>query len=502
MQKKYFLEQLGCAKNQVDGETILFALNENSYVQCDDPASADFIIINSCGFIESAKQESINTVLEYKKQFPDKKIILAGCLAKRYEQDLAASLPEADLLFCENDLFKIAAYAERLYSTKHSGGLFREGAGDMPPSLRALSADIANNENRLSKDINCNTAKRASEASPRKNIGNRPLLSFMGSAYIKISEGCNNRCTFCAIPVIRGNLISRTIADISSEARILVERGVKELCLVAQDAAAYGMDIAGRCLLDDLLQELSHIDGDFWVRLLYLHPDHFPLEILQTINSDKRYVPYFDIPFQHASETLLNAMNRRGNSKKYLQLIKTIRNNVDNAVMRSTFLTGFPGESEKDFAELLEFQANAELDWAGVFTYSKEDGTPAFSLKNTVPKITAKTRKNMLLEKQAEITPARLDRFIGIKTKCLIEEEIDGADCTKGDSENSGKIQENDTADSAGSIFLGRLFCHAPEVDGAAVICCDDARQRLKCGSFIDVEVFARANFDFQVRPN
>ncbi|GMO48813.1 MAG: 30S ribosomal protein S12 methylthiotransferase RimO [Termitinemataceae bacterium] len=433
--KTYYLDQFGCAKNQVEGETLLLHLNASGFLQADSPLDAEFIIINSCGFIEAAKKESIKAVLEYKNAYPNAKIVLCGCLPIRYEDDLRSTLHEADIIFAGKDL----------------SGLVNNLVTDTAVSDLAVFD---------------------------KNIGTRPLLSLPGSAYIKISDGCNNCCTFCAIPLIRGRLRSRSIEDICSEAKTLIERGVKELCLVAQDASSYGIDWSGKCMLNELLRSLAKIRGEFWVRLLYLHPDHFPLEILDTIKNDERFLPYFDIPFQHAADKILRAMNRRGTCEKYLDLIDVIRTKLGNAVIRSTFLTGFPGETEDDFNTLLVFQAKAKLDWAGFFTYSKEDGTPAFNLKNSgatksVSKKIALQRKNILEEAQTKISTIAVKRFIGIKTKALVEEEM-------GDG-----------------LYLGRLFCHAPSVDGSAII---ETSQKLKCGSFTDVEVFASSLFDLRVR--
>jgi ribosomal protein S12 methylthiotransferase len=321
--------------------------------------------------------------------------------------------------------------------------------------------------------------------------GQRPLLSLPGSAYVKINEGCNNRCTFCSIPLIRGSLRSRSITDVLAECRELLSRGIRELCLIGQDIGSYGKDFSGSgmavksffqgSLLPDLLEALSGLKGDFWVRLLYIHPDNFPLPILDTMDRDKRFLPYFDLPFQHGSEKILAAMNRRGNAAAYLALIETIRSRLPGAVLRSTFLLGFPGETDEDFRALLDFQDKARLDWAGCFAYSREEDTPAYSMKNRVPKKLAAERKRIVEERQISISEKQMDRFIGRELDVLVEEAVDEED----------------------GLYLGRLYCQAPEVDGAAVI--SDTRmvsvseQVLAPGSMVRGRVVGRAGVDLEV---
>jgi ribosomal protein S12 methylthiotransferase len=391
---------------------------------------ADLIIVNSCGFIESAKRESINTVLSFRALFPQKKIVLAGCLAARYAGELRESLPEADLICPSSDPREVAAF---VCGKKDAGGKINDGA--------------------------------------------RPLLSLPGSAYLKIAEGCNNACSFCAIPLIRGNLRSRTIPDIHEEFALLLRRGIKEVCLIAQDTAAYGAETEGKPRLAALLANLLESDGDFWIRLLYLHPDHFPEALLPLMQADARLLPYFDIPFQHASKKTLSSMGRLGDSDTYLQLIRTIRAALPNAVLRSTFLVGFPGETDADFEELLAFQQNAALDWAGVFSYSPEEGTPAFTLKNRPAKKVAAARKTRLEEAQLSLSEKKLERFISKTLDVLVEEKIEG---------------------EAG-LYLGRSYGQAPEVDGAIVLETAPVAA-LAPGSFVRGEIFARAGLDLRLR--
>ncbi|MDR2071671.1 MAG: 30S ribosomal protein S12 methylthiotransferase RimO, partial [Treponema sp.] len=426
---RYYLDPLGCVKNQVDAETMMAVLGRAGWEQAEDSSGADLIIVNSCGFIESAKQESINAVLSYRRAYPHKKILLAGCLAQRYAPELAESLTEADGFFGNAD-FSLTARA---------ASAVMEGRGR--PILAGDSPGPAADD------------RAAAGPSDIPAPGDRPLLSLPGSAYVKIAEGCNNRCSFCAIPGIRGPLRSRTIPDALDECRRLLDRGVRELCLIGQDLGSFGADKrpAGDMNgggLPELLEALSSLEGHFWVRLLYIHPDNFPLPILELCRRDARLLPYFDIPFQHGSTRILRAMNRRGTAESYLDLIASIRAVLPGAVIRSTFLLGFPGETEEDFETLLDFQARARLDWAGSFVYSREEDTPAYFMKGRVSKRIAEARKRAMEERQILITQERMDRFIGRTEYVLVEERINGEE----------------------GLYLGRLPCQAPEVDGAAVI--------------------------------
>ena len=438
---RYYLDPFGCVKNQVDAETMMAVLGRAGLERSEDSAGADLVIVNSCGFIESAKQESINAVLAYRQTYPQKKILLAGCLAQRYGTELAESLTEADGFFGNADLSMTARAASTVM----------EGEGR--PVLGGEAA------------------APASVPAP----GDRPLLSLPGSAYVKISEGCNNRCSFCAIPGIRGALRSRSIPDILAECRRLLSRGIRELCLIGHDLASFGADRRAGGELPELLEVLSTLEGCFWVRLLYIHPDNFPPPVLDICRRDERFLPYFDLPFQHGSTRILRAMNRRGTAASYLRLIASIRSALPGAAIRSTFLLGFPGETEEDFQALLDFQDQARLDWAGAFVYSREEDTPAYFMNGQVPGRLGKKRKRVVEERQIPITQARMDRFIGRTEYVLVEERIDGEE----------------------GLYLGRLPCQAPEVDGVAVISADAA---LEPGAFIRGVILARAGLDLEVR--
>jgi ribosomal protein S12 methylthiotransferase len=444
--RRYFLDPFGCAKNQVDAETMMAVLDRSSWSRVEDSDAADLIIINSCAFIESAKQESINAVLSYRRLYPGKKILLAGCLAQRYGKELPASLVEADGFFGNTDLGGIAGAADSIFE-----GPLSETRIPYPVSASLLA--------------------------------DRPLLSLPGQGYVKISEGCNNRCSFCAIPVIRGPLRSRPVPELVEECRSLLDRGVRELCLVGQDLGSYAADLggsAGGSGLVELLEALSALEGHFWARLLYIHPDHFPLPVLDLCRRDSRFLPYFDLPFQHGSAGILRAMGRRGDPESYLRLIAGIRGALPDAVIRSTFLTGFPGETEEDFRQLLEFQARAELDWLGVFAYSREEDTPAYAMKGRVPRKIAAQRKAVIEERQTGISEKRMDRFVGRSLEALVEEPLD---LPPGASEGE-------------RLYLGRLYCQAPEVDGSVIL---RSAKPLAAGSFVQGQIIARRGFDLEM---
>ena len=463
---RYFIDPFGCVKNQVDAENMMTHLNDAGWENA--PAEdADVIIVNSCGFIESAKQESINAVLEWRKFYPSKKILLAGCLAQRYAKELSENLTEADGFFGVENIAGI---------TEAVSALVKEGAN-------SRGGGQAENTSAAEK-LTYNFAYK------------RPLLSLPGSAYVKISEGCNNNCSYCAIPLIRGHLQCRTIPDITAECRALLARGIKELCIIGQDIGSFGLDSADAAgsMLPELLNAISALEGQFWVRLLYIHPNHFPLQILDIMEKDSRILPYFDIPFQHASQKTLADMNRADNSAeqmahKYLALLETIRRRLPRAVIRSTFLLGFPGETEEDFAALLDFQEKAKLDWLGCFAYSREEGTRSFSMKGRVSAKTAEKRKQIIEERQIAITEKNMERFTGLTLDVLIEEQISNG-------------EHIDRADSGGETFLlGRLYCQAPDIDGSAVIVVDETDgKKPQPGTLVPCKVIARRGFDLEVR--
>ena len=427
---------LGCSKNQVDGETVV-ALMEKQGWRYTDLENAGVVIINTCGFINDAKEESINTILNCKNSYPDKIVIAAGCLAQRYGKELAQEMSEADGFVGNHDLYAIPDAVEKIVLGK----------------TRLVSP--------VSPSPDCFV---------ERNI----LFTFPRSTYIKIAEGCNNNCTYCAIPLIRGQLRSIPADIIIKELQNFIKKGFFEINLVSQDLASWGTDL-GQDLIY-LLKRISRLKGDFRIRLLYMHPDKFNPGILDIFKKEKRLIPYFDIPFQHASEPVLAAMGRKGNKEKYLELIATIRNALPESVIRSTIMLGFPGEKESDFQCLMDFLKEAELDWCGFFTYSREEGTKAFNLKGRVPSATAGLRKEQAQELQNQITEKRLDSFVGKEIEVLVEE----------------LIAEED-------IALGRGYMNAPEVDGAVILHSDKvATGGIKPGDVVLAKVIKRNNIDLE----
>ena len=451
---KFFIDQHGCAKNQTDGELIVGYLTKLGYELTNNAEEASFIIVNSCGFIESAKKESIDAVYNIKNQYPDAKIIMTGCLAQRYAQMLQESMPELDGIFGNGDLSKI--------------GEFMKGV---------------EKENHLTMTF------------PQKGVcgGERPVLfNYPASAYVKVTEGCSNHCSFCAIPLIRGELRSRPLDEIIEEIKSLIKGGVYELNLIGQDLAAYGTDFppASASGLSLLLSEISKLEGDFIVRILYIHPDHFNADILPVMKKDKRFLPYFDIPFQSGDDKIIHAMNRRGSGEIYRKLVEEIRNTFPDAVLRTTFLTGFPGESDEAAENTFNFLNDIQADWSGCFPYSREEDTPAFSFKHRVSEKTAQKRADALEVLQSKITSKKLENYIGKEYNILIEEVIDP---NKDDSETSSE-----------GLAIGRAWFQAPDVDGAVVIRydLDEAAQvdAVKPGNVISAKILASTGVDLDAR--
>ena len=412
--KKIYIESLGCAKNQVDSEVLLTIAKEKGYVRVTEAKDADLIFVNTCGFIESAKEESINTFFALKGAYPDAKIVLGGCLAQRYAEEL--ELEEADAIFGNRDL---AAFSDVLDSLDK---------GDDQIVLKPEYPDP-----------------------DREKDEREEYLSMPRSCYLKISEGCDHRCSYCAIPIIRGGLRSRSEDRIIDEARDLIRKGFFEINLIAQDLGAYGTDFDGKSHFCDLLTKLASLEGDFRLRLLYIHPDTFPEELISIVKNSEKIIPYFDIPFQHSSERVLRKMRRFGNTEKYLALINRIRSEITEAVIRTTLMLGFPGEEREDFDELLSFVRQARFDWMGSFLYSREEDTPAFDMRDEKAHEKAVKRaarwKNELEELQSAITEERLQGFVGKKYTALVEENIQGED-----------------------LSIARIYSQAPEVDGLTVI--------------------------------
>jgi ribosomal protein S12 methylthiotransferase len=414
-----YIENLGCSKNQVDAETMLRELEKTGGWQlCDDARRADLILINTCGFIEPAREESLDAVFSLRSSYPDAKILMTGCLAERYGKQIDRELPEVDGFFGNRDLGYITQAAVEVIGGKRVA-LFPE------------YPDITD----------------------RDYMRRDKLLSYPGSAYVKISEGCNHRCRYCAIPLIRGSLRSRTQASVVDEVGQLIDRGVYEINLIAQDLAAFGTDrgrASGEQFLS-LMDELSSIEGDFLLRMLYIHPDDFPADLPALVQERTKIASYFDIPFQHADERVLRKMGRTGNAESYLDLINSIRSQVPDAVIRSTFLLGFTDEDEQARRKLFDFAEAAKLDWAGMFLYSREEGTPAYrdatEKQHKARLASAQKFKGELEQLQENITRQKLKQWVGREVDVLIEEKIEQED-----------------------LLIGRHYGQAPEVDGLTVV--------------------------------
>lgn len=430
MSKKFYLESLGCSKNQVDAEVIIDLLKKKGFEQVFDPEEGDIVFINTCGFIKSAKEEAIDSLFSLREMAPNAKIILGGCLAQRYSDIL--DLPEADGIFGNRDLKQI---------------------GDLVDKVLEEDTQVV-----LSPEYPIN---------PKDDYYTRStILNYPGAAYLKISEGCNHRCAFCAIPVIRGPLRSRDKEQILDDAKALIKGGTKEINIIAQDLAAYGTDINQESQFMPLLKDICKIEGDYRIRLLYIHPDAFPLELIDFIKNNKKVLPYFDIPFQHAATHILRKMGRVGTSESYYNLIQKIRESLPDAVIRTTLMLGFPGETKEDVIELLDFAKKCRFDWMGSFIYSREEDTKAYDMigeeeHNLVIKRAKKDQKK-LESIQEKITNENLQKFVGNVYQALIEEQIKGED-----------------------LAIGRIYSQAPEVDGLTVI----MGRNLKPGTIVNVGI-------------
>ncbi len=447
----FWLDPHGCAKNQVDAEILISLLEDSGWSMTEGPEGADLLIVNSCGFIESAKRESIEALISLKREFPDKRVVMAGCLSERYADDLAQSLEEADGLLGNGDLSAAPAFLRGILD---AGGKKRR-SGSPVPSLRP------------------------ERAAPCSGAVRRELLSLPGSAFLKVAEGCSNRCSYCAIPLIRGDLRSRSASSVAEEAAALERRGIKEIVLVGQDLGAWGSDATNRERLPELAESVLGATSSAWIRILYVHPDHFPERILEVAAANPRLLPYFDVPFQHASPRVLERMRRRGDTDANLALVESIRAALPDAVIRSTFLLGFPGEEEEDLDALERFISEARLDWAGFFAYSREEGTDASSMKGRVSKREAERRAERFRALQDSISRERMTRFAGRELDVLVEERV------------------SEATEDEEALSLGRAFLQAPEVDGLTVITGDAPAP----GNLVRCKILGAAGIDLDARP-
>ena len=415
---------LGCSKNLIDTEVAIGLFKENHYKIVNKPEDADILVVNTCGFIESAKEEAINTILEmaeYKKQ-RCKYLIAMGCLVQRYYDDLVKALPEVDLFIKIDEYNKLWEKIEDL-----------------------IKRDIV-------EKAKTKTSTKISEIRPLPmptydEFLNRVVTTGKNYAYLKIGEGCSNKCTYCAIPYIRGPFVSRKMEDILEEAEKLASEGIKEIIVIAQDTTKYGEDIYGKSRLAELLQEISKIDGIEWIRFLYSYPEGITDELIDTVANNPKIAKYFDIPIQHISNAVLKRMNRKTSKEKIEKLLEKIRNKIPNVTLRTSLIVGFPGETEEQFGELLEFVKKAKFDKLGTFMYSKEEGTPASRLPEQIHGNTKKARYNKIMKAQKQISLEKQENKIGKTYKVLVEDiSFDG------------------------KYFVGRTMQDVPEEDGLVYI--------------------------------
>ncbi len=413
MSGKVSVITLGCSKNTVDSERLMKQIQLNKIGLVDDPNKAETVIINTCGFIEAAKEESINTILEavaMKNNGKIKKVIVAGCLSERYKNELQKDIPEVDVFF----------------GTENYEGIIKELGGNLKKEL----------------------------------LGERLLTTPSHTAYLKISEGCDHPCSFCAIPLMRGLHKSKPIDELIKEAEFLAANNTKELVIIAQDTTDYGKDIYGRRNLAELLNKLSHINGIEWIRLLYAYPSNFPDDVIREIKLNPKICKYIDIPLQHISNDILKSMRRGVTAERTRELIKKFRVEIPEITLRTTFIVGYPNETEKDFEELCNFVRETKFDRIGTFTFSVEENTSSFILGDQVSEIEKERRKNVLMEIQKDISYQKNKSFVSKELKVLIE-SIEG------------------------DFFVGRSYRDAPEVDGEILI--SRINNELNIGEFYDV---------------
>jgi len=442
--KKVGFVSLGCPKNLVDSEVMMGQLKAAGYEITNNAEEADTVVVNTCGFIESAKQESIEAILEAtgaKTNGKTQRVVVAGCLVERYRDDLMKELPEVDAFIGTNEIGRILEAADETKDFKEF----------------ALSP-IGNKTATYLYDFDT-PRFRATESH---------------TAFIKIAEGCDRPCAFCSIPSMRGSFRSRRFGSILKEAEDLAKQGIKEIVLIAQDSSRFGEDLGEVDALAKLVRALGEIKDLEWIRVMYVYPTHISDAFLEAIAETPKAVKYLDMPLQHASRNILKLMKRGGTRESLEKLIRRVREKVPNITIRTTFITGFPGETEKDFEELMAFVRNCEFDNVGVFTYSNEEGTPAYSLPNKVDAKTAKRRRTTLMKEQAKISKRKNLQKVGNIYKVLFE----------------GLSQESDL------LFQGRLEGQAQEIDGYILINDMPENFQPKVGAIYNVRISEAHNYD------
>ncbi len=438
MSLKIAFVSLGCDKNLVDSEIMLGIINENGYTIIDDEYLADIIIINTCGFILDATQEGIDNVLQlasYKKEGNCKGLIVTGCMVQRYKDELFKELPEIDAVLGTSDFESIAEVIKKVEQGE--------------------KVSIVTDGN-----------KKLSETSAHKRMITTP----QHFSFLKIAEGCDNRCTYCIIPYLRGNYRSRSIESLVEEAKILVEKGVRELVLVAQDTALYGKDIYEKPSLHILLQELSKIEDLKWLRILYAYPEHIDENLIAEIKNNDKVLKYLDMPIQHSEDKILKKMARRSNRKSLVDLVAQIRAQIPNIIFRTTLIVGFPSETEEDFDGLVDFIEEVKFDKIGVFTYSQEDGTPAATFDDQIEEDVKIERKDKLMAVQTHISARKMEEHIGKELEVLVD----------------GYMPEDE-------VYVGRSYMDTYEVDGLVFF---KAEYEILSGTFVKVKVTGASDYD------
>ena len=442
---------LGCSKNLIDTEVAIGLFKDNHYEIVNNPNDAEILVVNTCGFIESAKEEAINTILEmaeYKKK-KCKYLIAMGCLVQRYYDDLVKLLPEVDLFIKIDEYNKLWDKIEDL-----------------------IKRDIV-------EKSKTKTSKKISEIKPLpmptyNEFMERVVTTGKNYAYLKIGEGCSNKCTYCAIPYIRGPFVSRKMEDILDEAEMLAKKGIKELIVIAQDTTKYGVDIYGESKLAELLEKISKVKGIEWIRFLYSYPEGITDKLINVVATNGKIAKYFDIPIQHISNPILKKMNRRTSKEDVTKIIEKIRKEVPDVTLRTSLIVGFPGETKENFEELLEFVKNTKFDKLGTFMYSKEEGTPAAKLPDQIHGNTKKVRYNKIMEAQQEISKEILTNKIGKNYKVLVE-----------DMSFDGKY------------FIGRTMQDVPEEDGLVYIKNNkDLDENTILNNFVNCKIIEVSNYD------
>lgn len=458
MTEKIYLVSLGCDKNLVDSEIMLGLLSKEGYIITNELSEADYAIVNSCCFIGDAKEESINTIIEIgelKKEGKLKGLIVTGCLAQRYQSMITDELPEADAVIGTTAYDNIVSAIAEIKA--------KNGLPDKSLFIEDLERLAGGEEHRLV---------------PAGEI----------SSYIKIAEGCNKRCTYCIIPYIRGNYRSIPMETILKEAEELAKQGTKELLLVAQETTLYGVDIYGKKALPELVHELSKISGIEWIRLLYCYPEEITDEIIEAIKNEKKVCHYIDLPIQHSSDRILKRMARKTNQAELRERIARLRKEIPDITLRTTLITGFPGETEEDFKELYNFVDEMEFDRLGVFTYSAEEGTPAAEMEGQVAEEVKIARRNEIMELQQEISAEKAEGRIGKVYEVLVEGTVP-VDSVNGEAFAS--IME--VNEDGKKVYIGRTYMDAPDVDGQVFF---ESDYEIMSGELVEVEIIASDEYD------